>query len=469
MAEIHQFLSISALLFLVSFAIAVLSERFERKKHPAGKKASRDTMLELLAVWAWILALKKWVYYMQLDGVLQTKYTIWWIDKNDFSYLFIVLFIALIMILRGIKKKLTFSAIRRGILYIFDTIGGFGFFIIVFIVVIILTGFYTSLSSLGVFSFWPKLLLSLKLICQGKYFGLFTAFALAYYIANAHQLFKTSKKGKAKGKVFGVPLLLLGIGIFIYLTIPSRPSAMWHKFYSQLRDAEIHQEESAFADLLDAADTIKDGVKKYRALGEIAAVMNKTGKIRQGKEVLQQAVNEIHRLEDRSLKFRAFRYLAFILKDSGDNSGAGRMYKSAIWTALGFKDIGKRVDALKTIVFDTTRFGDIKWAKDIYLAAVDAADYLDKDSLKVKIYQDVLETISQATGIEWAEPVYRKIIAKVDELVNQLAIYKEIALAIANTGDILWATTIAQKIPDIKTKERTLAEIREIREKIENK
>jgi hypothetical protein len=42
---------------------------------------------------------------------------------------------------------------------------------------------------------------------------------------------------------------------------------------------------------------------------------------------------------------------------------------------------------------------------------------------------------------------------------NRSNILKELALIIANTGDIKWATSTAKRIPDAKIKDNTLTEI----------
>jgi tetratricopeptide (TPR) repeat protein len=417
MEQILIFLVLTALCFLISLRAAVLSERCETKGriHPVLKKVSWNTFFKVITFWAGILALRKLIYYIPIDGMIQTKATVWWVEKKAPSYLFIFMFIALIMVLRGMIGRSKPAGKGGSKVYAYEIIVIFGPIAIIYLAPVLgIPG--PDNFFLRIFSYITKLLLFLKVVCSGKYLGLFTSFLLAYYITKAHKIFKVpeginekTEKEKTFGKAVGVPLLLLIIGLYTYLTIPSGPTTWMNKLLTQLRNARLHQGESTFEDLLDAAYYMRDGVKKSRALGEIAIVIRQTGDNQRAKNILEQAANEILKLQDKTLHFNAFRYLAVILKQSGDNSSAIQMYQKTVEAVQWIKDSDQRVNSLKRIIWE----------------------------------------IGLSYDTKWADPIYRKI-----------------ALKIAKTGDIRWATTVAEKIAANETKDITLSEIQQ---KIEEK
>ncbi|MGD2090454.1 MAG: hypothetical protein PVH61_30055 [Candidatus Aminicenantes bacterium] len=451
MESLHLYPVLMALCLLISLNAAVLSERYETNRRiPADlEKVSGNTFLELIAIWAYILALRKLVYYIPIDGMIQTKTTVWWIEKKGSSYLYIFLFLALMMVLREMIRRLKQPRKSRKPIYPYEII------IIFVTIVLMFMGMMENVFGPGnfflyIYYYITILLLSLKLVCSGTYFGFFTSFLLAYYITDARQIFNVSpgvdqklKKEKTKSSALLIPFLLMIIGIYTYLRIPSGSTTWMNELLGQLRSARTHQQERAFDDLLDAANYMKDGVKKSRALGEIAVVMRQTGDIRRAKNILEQAANEIQQLQDRTLQFNAFRYLAMILKQSGDSISAGQMYKKTVESAQWIKESNERAKALSKVIWEIELLGDIEWAKDVFLAAIDAAEFIDSDSLKAKLFKKIVRVISGSTDKKWADPIYRKI-----------------ALAFAKTGDIRQATAVAEKIADIETQDITLFEIR---------
>ena len=86
MELLHLSPVLMALCLLISLNAAVLSERWETKRRipTVSKKVSGNTFLELIAIWVYILALRKLVYYIPFDGMIQTKTTVWWIEKKRF-------------------------------------------------------------------------------------------------------------------------------------------------------------------------------------------------------------------------------------------------------------------------------------------------------------------------------------------------------------------------------------------------
>jgi hypothetical protein len=132
-----------------------------------------------------------------------------------------------------------------------------------------------------------------------------------------------------------------------------------------------------------------------------------------------------------------------ILKQSGDSISAGQMYKKTVESAQWIKESNERAKALSKVIWEIELLGDIEWAKDVFLAAIDAAEFIDSDSLKAKLFKKIVRVISESTDKKWADPIYRKI-----------------ALAIAKSGDIRRATSVAEKIKDIETQDITLFEIR---------
>lgn len=459
--SLHLYPVLMVLCLLVYLRIAFLPERCETRVRvpPVLKKVSWNNFFGLIVFWAGILALRKLVYYIPINAMIQTKTTIWWTEKKGHFYLFIFLFMALMMVLRGMIRRLIQPRKSRKPIYRYEIIIIYVTIVLMFLGMITnVFVFGTSDVALNIYFYIIILLLSLKLVCSGTYIGLFTSFLLAYYITDGQQIFKVSpgidkkrKKEKINGKTLWILILLLIIGIYTYLRIPSGPTTWMNQLLAQLRDTRTHQQERAFEDLLDAVNYMKDGVNKSRALGEIAVVMHQKGDIRGAKNMLDQAVNVILRLQDSSLQFNAFRYLAVILKQSGDNNSAKEMYKKTVESVQWIKESDERAKALNKVIWEIKLFGDIKWAKDIFISSIDAAEFVDSDSLKAKLFKIIIRvisgSISETTDKKWADPIYRKI-----------------ALAVAKTGDIRRATAVAEKIADIETKDITLMQIQQRKE-----
>jgi tetratricopeptide (TPR) repeat protein len=403
MEQIILFPVLTALCLLISLIIAILTERNETREkiHPILKKVSWNTFFKLIVFWGGILVLRKLLYYLPIDGVIQTKNTVWWIEKKDSFYLFIFMFILLMMALRRMISRLKLPGKNFN-----KFMKSYGSILIVFLIYLVGLLGETNLFS-PILSFINKLLLSLKIVCPGKYLGLVTGFFLAYYITRAYKIFrvpgginKKLKKGKTLGKAVRVPLLLLIIGLFTYLTIPSGPSAWMSELLTRLRHARIQQQEEAFDDLLDAANYMRDRVKKSQALGEIAVAIRQAGDMQRARKILEQAANEIARLQDWTMQFNAFRYLALILKDSGDNSNAKQMYKKAVEAVEWIEDNDEISNALLKVTWDIVIIGDIKWGKDILLWTIDAAESVRPDSAKAKLFKNIARMISRIPDIE---------------------------------------------------------------------
>lgn len=421
MESLHLSTVLMALCLLIFLAIADITEKYGKKISHALEGLSWNTFFMFIFVWAGILVLRKLVYYIPIDGMIQTKTSIWWIEKKGWLFLFIFWLIVLIMVLRGMIRRSKLPWEGGTTVYLYEIVVIFSPIAIIFLgmkIGILVPGSFFS----HIYSYITQLLLSLKLVCSGKYIGLFTSFLLAYYITNGQQIFNVSpgmnknlKKEKNFGIVFLVPLFLIVMGIFTYFTIPCGPSAWLKELQNQLHDASLHQRERAFEDLLDAANYMKDGVKKSRALGEIAAVIGRTGDIQRAKKILMQAFNEIERLQDTTLKFKTFGELAFILKESGDNSGAKQIFKKAVGAVQWIKDSKQRAYALKVLIDDDKKTLDKKWEKDILLWTVDATDNIYYDSVKEEIFKAVISIISKIPDIETRDIMLSEIRQRIEK------------------------------------------------------
>ena len=84
MEELQGNPTFSVLFLLVFFGISAWVERFEKKGRirTVLKKVPWDTLWKVFVYWAGILVLRKILYYKPMEGVIQTKDSLWWADTG---------------------------------------------------------------------------------------------------------------------------------------------------------------------------------------------------------------------------------------------------------------------------------------------------------------------------------------------------------------------------------------------------
>ena len=226
-----------------------------------------DTAIKGFALAGFILFFKKLIYYVSFFGVIQSKSSIWFVDTNVLAFIWFLF--ALILVGTAAVGFLTFISVP-GVQEVASALTTFLFFGgLLFGIPILLEALKIETLTLEhgfkLFVFAP--LLVLKMLCSGKYIGLFTGFLLGSYMVNRYKKLKpeiTEKNGRCLLGPGILLLSLLGLSFAVF-------SVGWElKFQDKARWA---QGETAFTGVIDAADSITDNKDKSRAFKIIALEM----------------------------------------------------------------------------------------------------------------------------------------------------------------------------------------------------
>lgn len=347
--NISVYVILTAFFFLLFLAAAILFWQYKKSKHDFAKekfqrlkKVPWDTVIKGLAAAGFILFSRRLIYYVHFDGVIQTKFSIWWVEEYVLISLFFIFgFFLLLVTLIGILKKYIQIPLKR-VNVVFIMLSGVLLFLGIKVLIPLLEGSKVIYAvgiiyreGLNLIIFTPLLLL--KMLCTGKYPGLFTSFAVGYFIVNRYKkLTPIINPGNVKFLIAPGAMLML----FLFLCLIIFPGNWERRLNNKLPSVSG---ETEMVDLLDA-------------------------------------VHSIYREE-------------------------------------------ARYESLKPIVSSMVKERYFRWEK--------------------KIYQRVIDEIGTLAGY------------------HSSRLLRKIVLWIAKTGDIQWATSIAQKIPDRKIKNNTLTEIRE--------
>ena len=281
----------TACLCLLFFGMAGLAVRYKNRiPHIMTKyfsplmKLPGDTVIKSFAVGAFILFLRKVIFYVPVVGIVQTKSSIWWVHGRVmlFLFLFLVGFVILLIFSRGIKElKDTLSFLVTSL----------------FILTVVLSALllYDLPADFGKKppdpQTWATLVLSpllmLKMLCSGEYLGLLTSFVVGYFIIGNYEKFNPGKLRSNKKFASVMALIILVFGAFCITIFPGD----WEKRFAGKVQAATS--ERCVMDLLDAADTITDGNRKDNALKEIAVAAKKTGNIEWAMSITKKINNTI--------------------------------------------------------------------------------------------------------------------------------------------------------------------------------
>lgn len=291
MMEENGYLILTACLCLLFFLITLLAARYRtqiqlyfRKNFRVSTKIYWDTLVRIIAVWAFILFLKKFIYYFPFEGVSQSQFSIWWVDKNVLLFIYYLLFLLLCgTVLIGVGIGTIAGNIKsiKGMLLIF-----------LFVVwVIACPGVLENLGLefdleevLYMLVFTP--LLFLKMVCSGKYLGLFTSLVLAYFIVDTYEELKPQiTRNNAK---FLAPFGFL-FWFFLVFSFTYFPLDWEERLQHQLQTAE---NRSDFLEILDTTKSMKNLRDESYALKRIAMKIAQTGEIQRAKLVAEQIPDE---------------------------------------------------------------------------------------------------------------------------------------------------------------------------------
>lgn len=308
--NIKGYLVITACFLLLLLFVFLLLERYKKSIGTLFAKHSRiqvkipwDIIIKGFTAGAFILFLRKVVYYIPSVGIIQTKYSICWVHERVMTHLllFMVGFIILLIIL---ILLLTVRPIDEFIIQFL-----IGFIGLLLALTFVLSGVleYNLLADFGkkptddqfFFQTCATListpLLMLKMLCGGKYLGFLTSFVVGYFIIE-----KFNPKKYWVNKKFLKFLAALGLIILVFYTffVLKFPGGDWEKSFTG--KVQAAKSERKVMDLLDAANTILNENHKNNALKEIAAAAAKTGNI-------EWALDIAKNLQDTKIKNAAFK------------------------------------------------------------------------------------------------------------------------------------------------------------------
>ena len=262
---------LTAVFFLVFFEMAALLEQYKERIHMHAKKIPWHTIIKIFCLWAAIIFLRKLTYYFQLNGIIQTKDTLFRVDEKAGHMI-----ISFIFLMTGAIGMI------KAIVVLYKTPDKWHSTI--YISIVLLSTFFICSSWVMLHRMsasWEILfliivipLLPLKMLCSGKYLGLLTALLTALYIVNKHKKLKTGKT-KINAKFFVVPVLII---IVVLLWNHYKTRGDWkEEFAGRIRAAKSTR---ILEDLVDAAATIRNETDKSVVLRDIAAAVATTGDIK---------------------------------------------------------------------------------------------------------------------------------------------------------------------------------------------
>jgi len=293
--NITVYVILTAFFFLLFLVIAILLEAFPGIKIPLLMKVNRDTIIKVLTVAGFILFSRRLIYYVHFDGVIQTKFSIWWMDGYVLISLFFIFgFFLLLAALIGILKRYIQIPLKR-INMVFIMLSGVLLFLGIKVVVPLLEGSKARYAvgiiyreGLNLIIFTPLLLL--KMLCTGKYLGLFTGIALGYFIVNRYKkLIPKINPGNAKFLIVPGAIFL----VFFILCFIIFPGNWEQRLNNKLLSVSS---ESDMVDLLDAVHSIYREEARYQSLEPIVAFIEKEKEFRWKKEIYQRIIEEVNTL-----------------------------------------------------------------------------------------------------------------------------------------------------------------------------
>jgi len=190
------------------------------------------------------------------------------------------------------------------------------FFIFTFLIISWLIKFVESIFYVNVYSILGYLFLAplffLKMVCSGKYWGIFTSFLLGSYIVDRYKKLKPkiTKKNAKFLIVPGVIIALAWVVSFFYF-----PGDLHSKFMHKIRAAKS---EAAVEELLDAIHSITYFPTKASSLKEILGADD----IPWSREALWQAFDEAMTIKSNIDKAKFLKDLALVIARTGDRKWA---------------------------------------------------------------------------------------------------------------------------------------------------
>lgn len=270
--------------------VFILVERYKKnilafsKKHfRLSTKIPRNKISKIFVVWVFILVLRKLIY-MPLVGVIQTKNSVWWVREDILifqTYILLLFLFGLFMLGTAIGFFATPT----------ESFGCLFFVYPILVFVFGIPGIVRLLEELKI-GYIPveqiliTPLLFLKMLCSGKYLGILTSLAVAFFILDRYKKMKL-KINRRNLKYLKVPGIIIVIFLFICFSIFTGD---WQdRFVQKCQSAKT---QSDYEELLGAAQSIRGDIDKSNTLKILALKIAERGNIPWATEIGRIIPNE---------------------------------------------------------------------------------------------------------------------------------------------------------------------------------
>lgn len=345
--DITGYFVLTALFFLLFLVAAFLFGQYKKKRHTFAKekfqrlkKVPWDTVIKGLVAAGFILFSRRLIYYVHFDGIIQSKFSIWWVEEYVLISLFFIFgFFLLLATLIGILKRYIQIPVKK-VRVVFILLVGVLLFLGIIVIVPLLEGSKVIYAvgiiyreGLNLIIFTPLLLL--KMFCTGKYLGLFTSIVVGYFIVNRYKkLIPKINPGNAKFLIAPGAVLL----VFLILCFIIFPGNWDQRINNKLLSVSG---ESDMVDLLDAVHSIYREEARFQILEPIAAFIVKEKESRWKKEIYQRVIEEVKTLAGYHSSWLLEKIVLWIAK-TGD-------IPWAIEVAMSIQDKNIRTNVLKEL------------------------------------------------------------------------------------------------------------------------
>ena len=297
MEKITGYLILALCFFLLFIGLVFLPEKIKKPVHdsltkriPLLVKVNRDTALKAFAAAGFMLFSRKLIYFMPIDGVIQTKFSIWWVDGNAKNLL--VISMVVLFVIGVALQMLKGEGDERGCgiaLICIVVIAALGFTVMSFVS----AGYLKSLFPFPITDRHLILiilapLVLLKVLVFGKYAGLLTGFLFGYLIvAGYEKLTPGMRKPRVKILIVAALMFLIILGLHFYQSLGNKGN------WGQLLNNKVWSvtSETDMMDLLDAVNSINQEQARYDTLERILALIVQEQEFRWKKEIYQQVID----------------------------------------------------------------------------------------------------------------------------------------------------------------------------------
>lgn len=322
MENINSYLIPTACFLLLFLLATFLADRYRIQiqsffeKHSwLSTKIPWKKVIKIGIAWVGILLLRKLIYYVPLEGVIQTKSSVWWVD----FFILVVTYLVSVGVIFGPPLVRLLRRIEKS-----SKAGATLIKMLTFLLLILILNFF-SRGNLTIERIFSAIItapfLLLKMICTGKVIGLSTSLVLAYLIIQHHKKIITGiiksykhRKYRIHNEKFIITsvFILVVLGVYIFIKFPGH----WEDRFQQ--KAQAAKSKRAVEDLLDAVNTINHKEQRSDVIGIIAVKILETGDRQWQKETFPEVIAAVEKIDSRNRKFKLLEKIAFTVAETGD-------------------------------------------------------------------------------------------------------------------------------------------------------